>query len=55
MSENYIAYKQAEKIRDIRHDFRNQIQTVQYLLRSGEDKVGREMFNSLKKRVSDLE
>lgn len=53
-----LAQKQGEEIRDIRHDLRNQLQTIQYMLKFGnkqEEKTGREMLEKLKKRVNHLE
>lgn len=53
-----FAQKQGEEIRDIRHDLRNQLQTIQYMLKFGEEqgeKIGKEMLESLKKRVNYLE
>lgn len=53
-----LAQKQEEEIRDIRHDLRNQLQTIQYMLKFGnkqEEKTGREMLEKLKKRVNHLE
>lgn len=53
-----LAQKQGEEIRDIRHDLRNQIQTIQYLLESGDEKqnkIGREMLENLKHRMNCIE
>ncbi len=53
-----LAQKQGEEIRDIRHDLRNQLQTIQYMLKSRDEqgeKTGREMFEKLKERVDCLE
>lgn len=53
-----LVQKQGEEIRNIRHDLRNQLQTIQYMLEYGDEegeKVGREMFEMLKKKVNHLE
>ncbi len=53
-----LAQRQGEEIRDIRHDLRNQLQTIQYMLKSGDEqgaKAGKEMLEKLKKRVNHLE
>lgn len=52
-----LAQRQGEEIRDIRHDLRNQLQTIQYLLESEDEKeteIGKEVFENLKKRVNSI-
>lgn len=49
-----LAQRQGEEIRDIRHDLRNQLQAIQYLLKTGDEKgeqIGKEMLENLKQRV----
>ena len=48
------AYEQSEKIRDIRHDMRNQLQTVEVLLHSEQEKDrirGNEMIERLGEKI----
>ncbi len=50
-----FAQKQGEEIRDIRHDLRNQLQTIQYMLKYGnkkEERIGIEMLEQLKSRLN---
>lgn len=52
-----FAQKQGEEIRDIRHDLRNQLQTIQYMLKYGnkkEEKIGKEMLEQLKIKLNYL-
>lgn len=52
-----LAKEKAEQVRDLRHDMRNQLQTVQYLMCSemeDEKKHAREMFENLEEKVKGL-
>ncbi len=50
-----LAREYGEKARDLRHDMRNQLQTVQYLFQSEEDtKRAEEMVEKLKKRIEEV-
>lgn len=49
-----LAYEQGEKIRDFRHDMRNQLQTIHYLMnpeRWEEKNSAEEMLNQLREKI----
>lgn len=52
-----LAKEKAEQVRDLRHDMRNQLQTVQYLISSeteDEKNHAREMLKNLEEKVEKL-